>query len=174
MFPQNGFLTLNKTYDKLPSNITAKIINIQTTSVTEKKEIEPQSAPIYINFHSIKFLSTTPKPQQKVTQIPSSIRPTDTEVLDLENVPTRKFNDVDLQPVSPKINYSIDNTPDKTVLLIDNGENTEDEIKAQKSVFHEPHVALVQGQMAAILAGVFLCVSVAGYIAMLSWRRYLE
>lgn len=64
-----------------------------------------------------------------------------------------------------------------------NGENSEDEqhpllirtgevMSPQRT--HGPGVPLVRGQLAAILAGIFVVLAVGGYIALLSWRRYLE
>lgn len=62
------------------------------------------------------------------------------------------------------------------------GENSEDELhpmvlrndvrSPQRD--HGPGVPLVRGQLAAILAGIFVVLAVGGYIALLSWRRYLE
>lgn len=63
-------------------------------------------------------------------------------------------------------------------------ENTEDEL--HRSLFgrkdltigpqrnHGLGVPIVRGQLAAILAGIFVVLAVGGYIALLSWRRYLE
>lgn len=62
------------------------------------------------------------------------------------------------------------------------GENSEDQLHpslGRKDVMspqrnHGPGVPLVRGQLAAILAGIFVVLAVGGYIALLSWRRYLE
>lgn len=175
VFPPEGFTTLNKTLEKPPSvpsneNTTIKKTFHVTTPVVKKNASTHPS--VTINSPLTNSSSVAYEVKKKSTQA-TPVKPTDTEVSDLQNVPTKNPKDVDLLPVPPKIIYSANNKPDQGVILIDNGENTEDEIKAQKTV-QEPHVALVQGQMAAILAGVFLCVSVVGYIAMLSWRHYLE
>lgn len=62
------------------------------------------------------------------------------------------------------------------------GENSEDELHpslGRKDLMgpqrnHGLGVPLVRGQLAAILAGIFVVLAVGGYIALLSWRRYLE
>lgn len=185
VFPYKGFTTLNKTSEQLPSNVTSETEGIITKS-------NGTIAAVLRNNNATQTNSSTflrPKEETKTY----SGKPTDTEVSDLQIVPTRNPNDTDLLPVSPKTSYSSNKIPDETVILIDNGENTEDAIKThsfvykepqnersediikvQRSAYKEPHVALVQGQMAAILAGVFLCLSIVGYVVMLSWRRYLE
>lgn len=174
VFPQQGFTTLNKTLEKLPPNYiqgnTTENTNI--TGLVKSNEASPNKSP---NSNPTDSSSVTSHKLVNITSLSSpSYKITDSEVSDLQNVPTPTLNDIDLHPASPKIVYTGNVKPDKSIVLIDNGENTEDQIRTQKSIYQEPHVALVQGQMAAILAGVFLCVSIVGYIAMLSWRRYLE
>lgn len=67
---------------------------------------------------------------------------------------------------------------------IENGDNTED-IRRQEDLMatdvirnnsHEPggDIPMVQGQLAAILAGIFVMIAVVGYAVLLSWRRFLE
>lgn len=169
VFPQEGFTTLNKTLEKLPSRSIGSTTENSNTNFTKFINSNETTVNITLSRNltetSNKLVDNTSHPLYKTT---------DTEVSDLQNVPTPNSNSINLLPVSPKIIYKDNIKPDKSVVLIDNGENTEDQIRAQKSVYQEPHVALVQGQMAAILAGVFLCISIVGYIAMLSWRRYLE
>lgn len=178
VFPPKGFTTLKKTVEKLPSvpsnenSTIEKKFNITTPNPNAVANSGPSTSQSVIANRLVTTVEVNT--QGKTTQATLSVKPTDTEVSDLQNVPTKNPKDVDLLPVSPTIIYNANSKPDQGVILIDNGENTEDEIKAQKTVYHEPHVALVQGRMAAILAGVFLCVSVVGYIAMLSWRHYLE
>lgn len=53
-------------------------------------------------------------------------------------------------------------------------EREEEEEVAAGGRRHGPGVPLVRGQLAAVLAGVFVVLAVAGYAALLSWRRYLE
>lgn len=58
---------------------------------------------------------------------------------------------------------------------IENGSNTEErKRKMENREFHGSRPPLVHGQLAAVLAGVFLVISLFGYVALLSWRRYLE
>lgn len=73
------------------------------------------------------------------------------------------------------------NPKDDSELIQLDGENSEDErVHPMSSDVripprdHGPGVPLVRGQLAAILAGIFVVLAVGGYIALLSWRRYLE
>lgn len=70
--------------------------------------------------------------------------------------------------------------------FIENGDNTEDFRRLEKDLMftdeirmrndsHEPSdVPLVQGQLVAILAGIFVIIAIVGYAALLSWRHFLE
>lgn len=61
---------------------------------------------------------------------------------------------------------------------IENGSNTEERKRKMGGMedreFHGSRPPLVHGQLAAILAGIFLVISLFGYVALLSWRRFLE
>ncbi|KAG5876322.1 hypothetical protein JTB14_010829 [Gonioctena quinquepunctata] len=83
----------------------------------------------------------------------------------------------DLEPVSPKINYKPDQKVDLSVILFDKALVAEGDPKLKYTVENsnsKENVGLIQGQLAAFLAGVFLIVSIFGYVALLSWRRFLE
>lgn len=163
-FPHEGFTTLNKTSDNLPLNLTQASTGILNKTNPNESNTTPK----------LSTGSTTLNHQPaNITQTSSSVKPTDSEVDDLQNVPTKNPHHLDLLSTVSTNNKTAANNVDDSVVLIGSDENTEDAIKAS-SRYHEPHVALVQGQMAAILAGVFLCISFVGYVAMLSWRRYLE
>ncbi|XP_057668663.1 uncharacterized protein LOC130901357 [Diorhabda carinulata] len=103
----------------------------------------------------------------------------DTEVSDMLNIPASSV-DYDLAPNQPKIVYKPDDSVNTSIFLKDDSINVNlegmknygDETIAKRSDLD--HIAIVPGTIAAILAGVFLVVSIAGYISLLSWRRYLE
>lgn len=103
----------------------------------------------------------------------------DTEVSDLLNVPARSV-DYDLAPNKPNITYKSNDAVNTSIFLKDDSinvnfegmKNFEDDTSPKRDDLE--HIAIVPGTIAAILAGVFLAVSIAGYISLLSWRRYLE
>ncbi|KAF2894518.1 hypothetical protein ILUMI_11646 [Ignelater luminosus] len=65
--------------------------------------------------------------------------------------------------------------------LIENGSETEDvrenvsvPLKNRNRDFYGSRIPVVQGQLAAILACVFVLIAIIGYVGLLSWRRFLE
>lgn len=65
--------------------------------------------------------------------------------------------------------------------LIENGSDTEDvrenvsvPIKTRNRDLYGSKLPVVQGQLAAILACVFVLIAIIGYVGLLSWRRFLE
>lgn len=168
VFPSAGYTTLSTILEKLPvkqiTQVPGELAKNTTTQPIVNTVSLQEAVPKNTNRPSSALLEKTTRKMEETT---------DLEVPDLLRNPLRNTSDVDLQPASPKIIYNSQQTPDRTVIRIDDGKSTEDEIKSDRQT-DEPHVALIQGQMAAILAGVFVCCSVVGYIALLSWRRYLE
>ncbi|XP_017770843.1 PREDICTED: uncharacterized protein LOC108558440 [Nicrophorus vespilloides] len=62
--------------------------------------------------------------------------------------------------------------PKSQVELIQEGNNEDSRIDVSPP--SHGRTPLVQGQLAAILAGVFVIIAVIGYVGLLSWRRFLE
>lgn len=95
----------------------------------------------------------------------------DTEVPDMNSkvncLPANQIPDT-----PPNITYNETQKIDKETELIEDGQNTEDILRNSTSneKLSNPGVPLVQGQLAAILAGVFVVISVTAYVGLLSWR----
>ncbi|KAJ8974738.1 hypothetical protein NQ317_005933 [Molorchus minor] len=106
----------------------------------------------------------------------SNIVNTDSEVPDMLNNSVIKQNVSDISDKPPRIDVD-ENIINKETELIEDGENTEDILRGereQEQLVKKQGAVVVQGQLAAILAGVFVIVSILVYLGLLSWRRYLE
>lgn len=99
---------------------------------------------------------------------------TDTEVSEMLDIPGQVKYDL-----APEHSQAIkDNGPiDTQILLLDHFYhiNTEEK-KFEESKTGGPleSSGLVPGKMVGLLAGVFLVISIAGYVVLVSWRKYLE
>ncbi|KAL1492173.1 hypothetical protein ABEB36_012659 [Hypothenemus hampei] len=101
---------------------------------------------------------------------------TDTEVADLLN--RTEINEQQLQishqhPLDPEQpEHFSDKITNQETELIDDGKNTEDELRSQKQEFFEDETS--HGPVAVVLAIMFVTLSIVCYAALLIWRKYLE
>ncbi|KAJ8921880.1 hypothetical protein NQ315_008513 [Exocentrus adspersus] len=196
IIPLNVTLTrnttsFNETQIKLRSNltdaevtgVTNQTINVNTTEVKSNSTNSEITSNVNTTGGTVssQSLNTKINSNETVEKNPSAnitTNKTDTEVSDIVKS-TIEYIKQDKIPQEPNSNYSYYATKniDTDTELIENGQNTEDVLRnhsaSQKEV-SQPGVPLVQGQLAAILAGVFVAISVIVYVGLLSWRRYLE
>ncbi|XP_050504623.1 uncharacterized protein LOC126883303 isoform X2 [Diabrotica virgifera virgifera] len=153
--------TLNTTIYETTSNVN-NTININSTTLngtnlettTSHFDMEDIKATNSSNFY---YSMVPPEKKSNNSQI-------DTEVEDLLNVP-----DYDLVQTA--------NDPDNRPAIFLNDDSINVESIHTDGQDDEPvpeHKGLVPGKVAAILAGVFVAFAIVGYIALMSWRRYLE
>nr|XP_023015395.1 uncharacterized protein LOC111504906 [Leptinotarsa decemlineata] len=166
IFPSSGIgnkptISLNKTVDK--PNLSA----IRRNKLNEKPVIHDNTTEyIKVDSHeTIETNSEVPSAKKLKKQI-------DTEIEDLLEVPKETY--ILEEPESPKVNHGPDQDVNLSVLLIDKFLLTEDSLRNNSYQNKLENVGIIQGKLAAILAGVFLVVSILGYITLLSWRRFLE
>ncbi|EEZ97289.1 uncharacterized protein LOC103314450 [Tribolium castaneum] len=88
----------------------------------------------------------------------------DTEISDLLLAPDEPLTTNSLPELAPVTGGT------NAYEWIENGDDTEDD----KFETREVGVPLMDGTVAAILVGVFLVLSVVGYVSLLLWRRSLE
>lgn len=115
----------------------------------------------------INNVTVTPSPT-----LPSP-RPTDIEVPDMLNGSHVVYNGSDVA-VKHNVNYSIVDEPLKTFEFIDDDPRDTEDSKIMGHAVSEESTGVVQGQLAAVLAGLFVVIAIIGYIGLISWRRYLE
>ncbi|CAH1279767.1 unnamed protein product [Diabrotica balteata] len=155
---------LNATIDGTSSNVNQTInsnsTSLKSTDLETTTENVETTTEIVEATNSSNFVYTVIPTEEKE----SNNSQIDTEVEDLLKVPEHTDDD----------SVHITNDPDPIIFLSDDSINGWK--LAQK--YHEEPVlerkGLVPGKVAAILAGVFVALSVVGYVALLSWRRYLE
>ncbi|XP_072387939.1 uncharacterized protein [Diabrotica undecimpunctata] len=167
-------------------------VSINTSSITTKEDIIQKSvlnATIHgtssdvnqtINLNSATLKSTDLETTTENSEATNSsnfmydVAPTeekksnnsqiDTEVEDLLKVP--EHTDYD------SVRITVD--PDPVIFLSDDSINVWKLASKNHDELMPERKGLVPGKVAAILAGVFVALSVVGYVALLSWRRYLE
>lgn len=74
---------------------------------------------------------------------------------------------------SVKATIAVNVSPKEDAEYIENGEDTE-EARLWRKEHRSNGLPIVRGQLAAILAGLFVAMAVLGYLGLMSWRRYLE
>lgn len=162
--------------NRLGTRPSAVPSSLSLLSANESTSIAPLEFPKNESTHHFLHNSTI------LASLAHSTNKTVTEVDDLRNYLNSTKNvdaPEELRRESPRDNLSIDPSLYKQQSeWIENGSNTEDRKRKIDSMenrhFHGSRPPLVHGQLAAILAGVFLVLSLFGYVALLSWRRFLE
>ncbi|XP_018568955.1 uncharacterized protein LOC108909194 isoform X1 [Anoplophora glabripennis] len=182
---QNSTNSSSDSKISVPSEFPKEGLNIKTTNTIQdtlhlsnnsQNETDPHDEKI-----STKIETSTNQPTLNITYPVNNTAVNsskiDTEVSDLLNTTVNCLTPNQIPDSAPNITYNKSEQIDRDVELIENGENTEDVLRRNstlKEKVSNPGVPLVQGQLAAILAGVFVVISVIAYVGLLSWRRYLE
>lgn len=146
-------------YETYIQNKTDIPVDISTTNVSDEANIKKTDLPVQAN--------VTASNSSKI----------DTEVPDLLNSSVNCLSPNQIPESPPNVTLNATQQIDRDIELIEDGQNTEDILRNSSSYedkLSRAGVPLIQGQLAAILAGVFVIISVTAYVSLLSWRRYLE
>lgn len=189
-FPQIGpngtkLLTADAKQDTLHSNDTKKkevksnITNINGDNLNvNTTDMKSNSSNIPVDNVDTSYSSD----KANITQVPvndtaSNSSKIDTEVSDLLNSTINCLSPNQIPESPPNVTFNASQPIDRDTELIEDGQNTEDVLRNSSSYedkLSRAGVPLIQGQLAAILAGVFVIIAVTAYVGLLSWRRYLE
>lgn len=142
-------------------------VKIVTDEVLSSKELTTK---IPVTEVSIKVTGTEqPSTDVVNTNADTSIEKNYTQpIAPLKENSTQNTNITNIEDKLSKLDYNEVENP----FSVEDTDTNEDPIIVESKSYNR--VAVIQGQLAVILAGVFVAVAIVGYVAMLSRRRYLE